>query len=377
MNKTSLIPQFAITPYLCPDCESVASHANYPKCNIEPTTGSLLPEIIGKNMDETKEKLAKIEQYLPEILKLQSNHLPEKKQTNQHQGSLSFFLRDLIDVNVHLYSLCPVPSFDDISVEVLIKQCLDFQTPADRSAWAIHYYCKKQEIAKKDLTEKYMKAFDELRDKKNEIGQVTYYTKLAYSLYIRNLLDHMKILRFLIKNVGYLDLSIFKSEIITTYCLLEEIFRTNKAKDYLSLFSDSLQTTGSALVQFGYFINDPMIYSLMDDIKTYQTDERAHVISEKIQPFKLDYFTHFRNLIFGLYDSLDPKLILSIMSHYLVDANSDEIKQFLIKICDVVNWFPQKNNSISSVISYLIHELLPKDETRISFIYDFFNFDFG
>lgn len=356
-----LVTRFAMEPYITPIPQE-SSYEYTPKNTLDTLFVNLMKKS-DQIMDENDllQKLDFVDQNLPQIYGLQSDKLSLPIPNDTDKNSISLFKFKLINPTIHINSLCPVPNIEIMSLQELLEHCVDNCIAVNRAAWAVQTYIKKtnEDI---DLTETFKRLL--IRDdKKASILQkfnYSHYAKFAYALYMKNLLRHEDIILSLMDQLPPSFMAIFKNEILPTYSILLNFLTKSKNRvEYKSLFANELQITRSQLVQLGLNLH----YSeYVKDLQTEETEERIRMLSDTLCPSRLNYSSHYRNLIFGSFPFIEPNVIEETMSGIMKYATPDQRQELAMTMCSSVLWFSTKKEAVSATVAFLIKKLVPNFE---------------
>lgn len=368
----SLVAQFALFPYVAP--RQVAHQRVDPKFATQDTLQTLFVGFDSPFNNDPKEMFRMFDtmnKVLTSIFQLQSDQLEVPDTTNLHSGSLSLFLRYLADTSIDIYSLCPIPKFDAIEIHQLIVHCIDIKIPPDRSAWAIHHFCIQRNTTP-DVLSKTLQA--EPNFYKNDPD---YFAKLSYALYIRNLVNHVTYLQWMISELPPENMIIFKNEILKTHSILLSALQSKSMQTYLQKFRNSLLLNKSQLIQFS-ILSASETHAQDYQFQPYLEDYRNALINKRTQEIhslaksRLSFISMFRNIFFHEYPNFDIEQFRDDIRVLVQYATPEELSDLALEMCKSIFWIHKDYSSLSSIIAYLIKSLgaeFPLPDF-IDFLYD-------
>ena len=127
--------------------------------------------------------MSELEKHLVQMESLQYNQIQYSEKINIHNGSISLFLRYLVDPHIPLNALTPIPSFDTLNFQELLNHCFDMKIPPDRTCWAIKQFAAQENIDSFIVTRIFQKFWNHEKDPE-------YFVNLSYALYSKNLLQN-------------------------------------------------------------------------------------------------------------------------------------------------------------------------------------------
>ncbi|OHT12797.1 hypothetical protein TRFO_17262 [Tritrichomonas foetus] len=361
--EKELIPKFVLTPYITPLPIEIGSN-NYSNLIITDTLQTLFPGFESPyiiNPNDLYQMFDNLEQNIPKMVNLQTDVLEPGPKPNLHSGNISLWIRFLADPSYHLFSLNPVPSFEHLTLDALIFDCIQYKLPPDRAAWAIHKYVIEKDISPKVLTHTI------ISDPKYLNNDLDFFAKFCYALYTRNLLQHSLLIKWMIQEMKPNHLKIFKKELLKTHSLLYYAFQTEDADKYIQFFKKDLLLNKSQLVQFAIIsqirentFEKYLIPLLRDDVK-----HRSRLICDLALP-RLAFSSVIRNLLFLEFPYFNIDNLANDVKKMVHFSNDEELTEHVLDLCKAVLWFNSCLPSVSVVVSYLIN-ILVIDYKRISF----------
>ncbi|OHS95369.1 hypothetical protein TRFO_38510 [Tritrichomonas foetus] len=356
----TFITKFACTPFLNPPPPDprVKTTTLHP----HETLMTLFEEFDSPFIEDRYEKqrmFNSLENNLPLICNFQAEKMPGGAESNKYCGSVSLFMHYLSDPSAHPYSLCPIPQFENLKLEEMIKYCLDSRIPPNRAVWGIHHFINRTKLTPEEVTAVLTNT---------TYHDQTFFSRLCAAIYRANLIQHIPFINWAIKNIEPENLLPFEKDFISTHCILYNALLSDKYEKYIDLLRIELLKSQSHLVQFAVIcefnkqVFEEPIFSLITDKNMIG---RVRYIYELILPSELMYPCTetldilIPKVIFENYPKFDFEKIL-----YEIKRSTHFAKQFdnfALTICKSLLHFNSLNNedyiNISALIAWLIKQL--------------------
>jgi hypothetical protein len=303
------------------------------------------------------ELLARLDESFMDLCQLQSDFAPSGAPPNRHHGTISLFQTHLTDPTISLFSLVPAPSFAELTLNGLIKHCIDSKTAVSRACWAIHLFCFKQ-VAPPDLTQALAQALGPPDLTPRVVIDESYYVRLAHALFATQLLDNKRLFSFLIQRIQPRYMTLFYTYICRIFSLLKDIFRSDFkfSADYAERLRPILQTELVQLVQLAIAYEDGN--KTLADLQTDETCRRARVILDLTRHPRLHHFTVYRNTFFSLFPSLDCEILIGELKQKWSVLSDAEIIDFVLIMVGSVLWFAIEAVAVAATIAATIKACL-------------------
>lgn len=388
-QNLSIVSIIALTPYATPKPNDEKPYKYQPKDSFRKATQSLF------SFDQSNDKVIKfrdslfsdLEKNLSLCYELQTKYLFPPESQNLHQDLLPRFLHYLCDTSIPMSSLLPVPVLASIDFPTLFHSYLfSLHIPPDRASYVIHYYLFQTGMTTDELTE-FLKSLTSINPKDYD-----YFIKLVHSLYTKNLLNHLKIIEWLIQKIQPELIEIFQFEIFDSFKLLSFSMNNINYLKYIKIMKKQLIIKPSQIVQLAV----SMTYSSPEFNKRFKNDifplmnesskKRANNIIKAIKNNNISLFVKtylMLSLNFPYYDI--PK-ILNEFQLLIQFLSIKEKKKYILEICELIHDFPNDQESVTAISIELIKKLnvqFPLNEfieflySNVSFIenYTFFFYE--
>ena len=361
----SLIQQIVLVPYSTPrPVESV-------RTNLE-VTDTLKTLFVGSDDSYSSDSadlaamLDSLGANLSSLANLQSQQLDKGPMLNLSSRNISLWLRLLADPTVRMVSLVPLPSFEDLSLQQLISESVDFKIAPDRAAWALHNYCRERSISSSIVTDELISG------PKYSQRNPDYFSKYCYALYIRNLVDHSKILTWMIQNLNPENLAIFKKEILNTHSFLFTALNTDRVRVYIEAFKNELILEKSQLIQLSInsLLKGNSFQEFLNPLLTPELRKRVTAICN-LTLSQLAFSSMFRNILFLGFPYFNADSYASNIKKMVFFSDYDKVKDHVLTMCKSVLWFDHRLPAVSSIVAFMIHILIAEIK-KIQFpLFDF------
>ena len=352
-----LRPHFILHPYAQPRSSGMMNYpTESPYADDLRTKYNSLVFQNHQNHSVDQNFILNLESNLPSILNMQSNDNyppPKKGEFNQNP---SIFLSEITDSpQTPLIQLTPVPNLDLLTLDEIIQTAIEQQVPSQRMAWVIHNFLYKRNMAHDVIRQETFRPFME-KYSKNE-SQAHKFIQLCYSLFTKNLLEHLPFLIDLVSLFSPKHYFLFKNEIFRSFTLLDKCLNNQQGL----AFHRKLLSSKPQLVQLAsyYYTTKNKKFEI---VKNMMTPDLIRRVSKVVR--YMDEVEPLHRLVLQLYPYDDPSIFRrEVMKQKLFLSNRDE-GNFIIQLCSSVLWLKESNTTLAITISHIIQDIINASSTQ-------------